>query len=188
MNQASWGGLAEIFLGRKIPKDEFRVHFSLSKVFYLHLQWSLFYTQMLCSLHLMGAKKQGFVSVQGWQSLIEGQLEERKTLSSQLQYFTGYKAPSQRSPDSTEQLNWTELKGFPGGGSGKEPACQFRRHKRCGFDPWVWKVPWRRAWQPIQYSCQENPMDRGFWQATVHGVTKSWTWLKWLCTTSITKE
>ena len=28
---------------------------------------------------------------------------------------------------------------------------------------------------PLQYSCLENPMDRGAWQATVHGVTKSWT-------------
>ena len=31
--------------------------------------------------------------------------------------------------------------GFPGGTSGKEPTCQCRRHKRCGFDPWVWKNP-----------------------------------------------
>ena len=30
---------------------------------------------------------------------------------------------------------------------------------------------------PFQYSCLENPMDRGAWQATVHGVTKSQTWL-----------
>ena len=28
---------------------------------------------------------------------------------------------------------------------------------------------------PLQYSCLENPMDRGAWQSTVHGVTKSWT-------------
>jgi len=39
--------------------------------------------------------------------------------------------------------------GFPGGTSGKEPACQYRRHKRSGFDPWVWKIPWRSAQQPI---------------------------------------
>ena len=37
---------------------------------------------------------------------------------------------------------------FPGGASGKEPACQCRRHKRHGFDPWIRKIPWRRAWQP----------------------------------------
>ena len=40
------------------------------------------------------------------------------------------------------------LSGFPGGASGKEPACQCRRQKRHGFDPWVGKIPWRRAWQP----------------------------------------
>ena len=35
--------------------------------------------------------------------------------------------------------------GFPGGASGKEPACQHRRCKRRGFSPWVRKIPWRRA-------------------------------------------
>ena len=38
--------------------------------------------------------------------------------------------------------------GFPGCTHGKEPACQCRRHKRQGSDPWVRKIPWRRAWQP----------------------------------------
>ena len=40
------------------------------------------------------------------------------------------------------------LGGFPDGVSGKEPACQCRRHKRCRFDPWVGKIPWRRTWPP----------------------------------------
>ena len=39
--------------------------------------------------------------------------------------------------------------GFPGGARGKEPACQCRENKRHGFDPWVGKIPWKRAWQPI---------------------------------------
>jgi len=30
----------------------------------------------------------------------------------------------------------------------EETACQCRRHKRCAFDPWVGKIPWRRAWKP----------------------------------------
>ena len=38
--------------------------------------------------------------------------------------------------------------GSPGGASGKEPACQCRRHKRHRFNPWVRKLPWRRKWQP----------------------------------------
>ena len=69
---------------------------------------------------------------------------------------------------------------FPGGASGKEPACQCRKHETHGFNPWVEKIPWRGAWHPLQYSCLENPMDRGAWQATVHGVTKSQTQLKQL--------
>ena len=43
---------------------------------------------------------------------------------------------------------WYLSNGFPGGTSGKEPACQCRWHKRCRFDPWVGKTPWRRAWWP----------------------------------------
>ena len=31
--------------------------------------------------------------------------------------------------------------GFPGGASGKEPVCQCRRPERCGFNPWVGKIP-----------------------------------------------
>ena len=38
--------------------------------------------------------------------------------------------------------------GFPVGASGKEPTCQCRRYKRLNFEPWLRKIPWRRAWQP----------------------------------------
>ena len=36
---------------------------------------------------------------------------------------------------------------FPSGTSGKEPACWYRRPKKCRFDPCVGKIPWRIAWQ-----------------------------------------
>ena len=63
--------------------------------------------------------------------------------------------------------------GFPWRLSSNESACQFRRQnlgsERC---PGVGNGP------PLLYSCLENFMDRGFWQAlAVHGVEKSWTWL-----------
>ena len=45
-----------------------------------------------------------------------------------------------------------ELEGFPGGASSKEPTCQRRKLKTLGFNPWVGKIPWRRAWQPIPVS------------------------------------
>ena len=40
----------------------------------------------------------------------------------------------------------------PGGTRGKESACQWRRHKRLRFDPWIRKLPWRRKWQPTPVS------------------------------------
>ena len=39
--------------------------------------------------------------------------------------------------------------GFPGGANDKESVCQCRRRKRCGSNPWMGKIPWRRKWQPI---------------------------------------
>ena len=69
---------------------------------------------------------------------------------------------------------------WPTGTSGKEPACQRWRCKSCVFDLWVVKIPWRRKWHPLRYSCLGNPMDRGAWQVTVHGAAKSQTRLKWL--------
>ena len=60
-------------------------------------------------------------------------------------------------------------KGFPGGVSGKEPAGWYRRCKRLRFNPWAGKIPWRRAWKP---------MDRGAWKATVNKAAKSPTRLK----------
>ena len=67
--------------------------------------------------------------------------------------------------------------GSPGDANSKEPACPFRRHKRHRFNPWVRKIPWKRAWQSTPYSCLENFMDRGSWQTTIHGVAKNRTQL-----------
>ena len=61
------------------------------------------------------------------------------------------------------------------GASGKGPAYQCWRQ---GFNPWVGKIPCGRYGYPLQYSCLENPMDRGAWWATVHRGTKSRTQLK----------
>ena len=53
----------------------------------------------------------------------------------------------------------------------------------CRFDSWVGKIPWRRTWQPTPIFLMGNPMDGGAWQAKVHGVTKSRTWLSNYITT-----
>ena len=65
---------------------------------------------------------------------------------------------------------------FPGAASGKEPTCQCRRHKRRGFDYWIRKFPWRRAWQLIPVLPGEPHGQRSLW-ATVHGVANSQTQL-----------
>ena len=44
---------------------------------------------------------------------------------------------------------------------------------RFEFNPRVRKIPWRREWQSTLVFLPENPMDRGAWWATVHGVTES---------------
>ena len=77
---------------------------------------------------------------------------------------------------------YTHTMSFSSGTRGKEPTCQFRGHKRRRSDPWVGKIPWRRAQQPTRVFCLENPMDRGASWPTVHGVSKSWTQLSaWHC-------
>ena len=69
--------------------------------------------------------------------------------------------------------------------SGNKSTCQCRKHR---FNPWAGLIPGLgrslggRNGNPIQYSCLDNPMDRGTWRATVQRITKSWTWLsthKW---------
>ena len=55
----------------------------------------------------------------------------------------------------------------PSGANGKEPACQYSRCKRHGFDIGIRKMPWRRAWQstPVLLPGESH---RGALQATVH--------------------
>ena len=76
--------------------------------------------------------------------------------------------------------------GFLGGVSGKEPTCPWRRHRDVGFIPGSGRSPGGGHANPLQYSCLENPMDRGAWQARVHRAAKSWTQLKQLSTCILT--
>ena len=56
------------------------------------------------------------------------------------------------------------------------PAVQETRKMRVRF--LVWEDPLEEEnGNPLQYSCLENPMDKGTWQATIQRVTKSWTQL-----------
>ena len=62
--------------------------------------------------------------------------------------------------------------GFPGGSEVKASACNA---EDLGSVPGSGRYPGEGNSNPLQYSCLENPMDRGAWWATVHGVAKSRT-------------
>ena len=63
------------------------------------------------------------------------------------------------------------MPGFPGGSDGKESTCNVGN---LGSVPGLGISPGGGHGNPLQYSCLENPMDRGAWWATVHGVAQSW--------------
>ena len=69
--------------------------------------------------------------------------------------------------------------GFPGGGRAEEPGSAGDR-RDAGSILAAGRSPGGEHDNPPQYSCLENPMDRGAWWATVHGVTKGQTQLKGL--------
>ena len=68
--------------------------------------------------------------------------------------------------------------GFPGGSVVKNPPDNAGDVRDMGSIPGLGRSLRGENGNPLQYSCLENPMDRGVWWATVHGVTKkNWTQL-----------
>ena len=70
--------------------------------------------------------------------------------------------------------------GFPGGASDKEPSANAGDARDVDSIPGWGRSPGGGLGHPVQYSCLENPMDRGAWWATVHSVAKSRLGLKQL--------
>ena len=62
------------------------------------------------------------------------------------------------------------VRGFPGGSEVKESASTAQDP---GLIPGSGRSPGEGNGHPLQYSCLENPRDRGAWQATVHGVARA---------------
>ena len=71
------------------------------------------------------------------------------------------------------KFSYYKLWGFPGVASGKEPACNAGDTRDVGLFPRSGRSPGGPHSNLFQYSRLENPMDRGAWRATVHGVTES---------------
>ena len=74
--------------------------------------------------------------------------------------------------------------GFPGGTTGKQPPCQCRRCKRHRFDPWIRKIPWKRAWQPSpvflpgEFHGQRSLAGYGPWGHRESDTPEAWAWAK----------
>ena len=77
---------------------------------------------------------------------------------------------SKASSEVTAVLCVAKDGGFPGGSDGKESACDAGA---LGSIPGWGRSPGEGNGCPHQYSGLENPMDRGVWRATVHGVSES---------------
>ena len=92
---------------------------------------------------------------------------------------TSEKAMAPHSSTLAWKIPWTEEPG----------RLQSMGSLRVGHD-WATSLSlctfmhWRRKVNPLQYSCLENPRDRGAWRAAVYGVAQSRTRLKWLSSSS----
>ena len=77
-------------------------------------------------------------------------------------------------------LQWfyCRVLGLPRWYNSKDSVCQCRRQRKHEFNPWVGKIPWSRKRKLTPVFLPGNSMDRGVWRVTVHGVVKSWTWLR----------
>ena len=72
--------------------------------------------------------------------------------------------------------------------SSKESACSTGDSGNTGLIPSLGRSPGGGHGSPLQYSCLENPRDRGAWWAVFHGVTKSRTLLRQLRTSTQAEE
>ena len=86
--------------------------------------------------------------------------------------------------NTIDSLSWIVVLGFPDGSDSKKK----KKKSVCNAGdlsliPGLGWSPGEGNGYPRQYFCLQNPMDRGAWWSTVHGVAKSWTWWKQLSTT-----
>ena len=72
-------------------------------------------------------------------------------------------------------IRYSTYLGFPGGTVVKNPPANAGDARDVGSIPGSGRSPGVGNGNPLQYSCLENSMDRGAWQATVHVVAKNWT-------------
>ena len=85
---------------------------------------------------------------------------------------TGFGFSTKPSVATPKQVTWLSR-----WHSGKESVCQCKRRRRHGFSPWVRKILWGGKWQPPPVFLPWKFDRHRSLVATVHEVSKSWTWL-----------
>ena len=119
--------------------------------------WASLVAQMVKHLPAMRETRVGSLGWEDWEDLLEKEMATHSRIlageSHGWRSLVGYSPWGRKRSDMTERLHchfqcliWS----FLDGASAKELACQCRRCKRSGFNPWVRKIPWRRAWQPTR--------------------------------------
>ena len=88
-----------------------------------------------------------------------------------LNFYTGHSPEGHKELDMIE---WLFCRGFPCSSLSKKSACNAGD---LGSIPRLGRSPGEGNGSPLQDSCLENPIDRGAWWATVHGIAKSQIWL-----------
>ena len=123
-------------------------------------EWEVVPTQFQCNANLSNFSpkfglKVGMQPNSGWKDMKRAvwSLEKATSCSTGSTPTSYHLSSSSGSGHAWEEAKtcyriWASVGGLPDGAGGKEPDCQCRRCKRCGFDPWARKITWRRTWQP----------------------------------------
>ena len=144
---------------------------------YWHTCTAICKTQLVGPCWIQGAQLSTVLTYTGGVG-VAGRLErDRACVYLCLIHADVWQKPIQHCKAISLQLRGRGYMGPPCWLSGKESACQCRRH---GFNPWVQKIPWRRKWQltPV-FLPGKSPRQRSL-AGVVHGVTKELDRMSWL--------
>ena len=103
-----------------------------------YISWSWFFMNLVTQVYFQYTPALQY-------NLFVNQTAQWRKLELRISYTVA--APSSPPGKGKPSFYFPSL-GFPAGSSGKESTCRCRRCKRCGFEPWVGRISWRRWWQP----------------------------------------
>ena len=118
----------------------------------LSSEFTLLFPLLFVIKHTEASKAGGRARTPDKREPMEGKQAKRKDpvqIRFLLKDYTRGQAMVSQGP--RDERGWA-VRDSPGGSDGKESACQCRRHRRCGFNPWVGKIPRRRKRQPTPVS------------------------------------